>query len=283
MQVAASTVLAPTLTGPLRGLAVVAAGTAAVYLTDSDGLLLAVCASGAVPVSCGLVLPPGRRPEVLFRPGEEALAGHGSLQTGPRRLVVTRWWPPARVGPFGSHDPVPLPPAPRELLRRLISAADAPVDEAAYRARRAAVPAADAVAHGDGEAAERLLTGVLGLGPGLTPSGDDVAAGLLLVLYAVLGAGSPQLGPLAAAVVAAARSRTTAVSAALLAEAAAGRTSAPVAVAVRALLGQPVPGSPVDAFTALLALGHSSGADLATGMLAAADAFAAPRVHRKSA
>ncbi|MFP5346110.1 MAG: DUF2877 domain-containing protein [Actinomycetes bacterium] len=283
MPVAASTVLAPILSGRPRPLTVVVGGASAAYLRD-DGGVVAVHSADSVPASCGLLLPPGRGPDVLFHPGQTVLAGHGFLQTASHRLLVTRWWPPASVGPPATDEQVPLPPAPRELLRALLSDAGPSVDEAALQARNVAVPAAVALAGGDIPTTARLLTGVLGLGPGLTPSGDDVAAGILLVLFGVLGGDCPNLERLASTVVAAARSSTTTVSVALLTEAAAGRTSVPVARAVRALLGRPFVGTPADAFAALLALGHLSGADLATGMLAAADAFAAaPLQQRRSA
>jgi hypothetical protein len=132
---------------------------------------------------------------------------------------------------------------------------------------------------------------VLGLGPGLTPSGDDVAAGVLLVLRAT--ADTVDLGlvdDVACEVTQAAATRTTTVSAALLAEAAAGRAAAPFVDAVNSLVDG-TPGSRRRrVFERLLEVGHTSGADTAAGMLAAADAvaLARPRAaqamdHRRSA
>jgi hypothetical protein len=86
---------------------------------------------------------------------------------------------------------------------------------------------------------------------------------------------------------AAARHRTTVVSGALLREAAQGRAAAPVVRAARLLAGtlaaEPPSGrgrttrtvAAHTVFEALLAIGHHSGPDLATGMLAAADALSA--------
>ena len=115
-----------------------------------------------------------------------------------------------------------------------------------------------------------FVLGLLGRGPGLTPAGDDLLAGLLLGL-----AGSAELrDPLAAAVTRHAPARTTWLSAELLRHAVAGH-GVPAAVAVAdAMAGY----GPADALTralpALLAVGHTSGAALARGLLLAAEALA---------
>jgi Protein of unknown function (DUF2877) len=101
---------------------------------------------------------------------------------------------------------------------------------------------------------------LLGAGPGLTPYGDDVLAGALVTLAAT---GSPRRRPLARRVRALAPTRTTAVSAALLWHAARGECVPELAD----LLAAPDDGARADA---LLRVGHSSGAGLAQGVLAAA-------------
>jgi hypothetical protein len=109
----------------------------------------------------------------------------------------------------------------------------------------------------------RLLMAVealAGLGPGLTPAGDDVLAGVLLVARARGGqAAEPAL------VHAAAAARTNDVARAFLAWAARGQSIAPV----HDLLTAAVTGNRAGATSALcrlLAVGHSSGADLAFGL-----------------
>jgi len=109
---------------------------------------------------------------------------------------------------------------------------------------------------------ERSVPSLLGRGPGLTPLGDDVLAGMLVTLTAL---GHPEAMTLRA-VVLAGLGRTTFVSAALLRHAADGECVPQVAGLLGALGGDPA-AVPVAA-AALLAVGHSSGAGLAHGVLA---------------
>ena len=117
------------------------------------------------------------------------------------------------------------------------------------------------------EAAERIV----GLGPGLTPSGDDILCGLLVSLRLVgdavrHGRRAVWLADwLGAAVTADAGTRTTALAATLLHCAAAGGAGAEVAAVLRGVAGHEPPALPV---RRLLAVGHTSGADLAQGVLA---------------
>ena len=288
MPVAASATLAPVVDGPPQDLRVAGVGRHAAYLTGADGALVALVARGAVAPSCAAVLPPGVRPDDLLHAGDLVRAGAGALSSPAHRWVVARWWVPADVVP--RHPRIAARSfAAVATLTALLDDAAAPsrapssTDPWADRARAAAAPAVAALARGDVDAAAQALTAVLGLGPGLTPSGDDVAAGLLLMLRASAGAdGAPRpadVDRLAAHLVAAAPTRTGTVSAALLAEAAAGRAAAPVARAVRLLAGleAPLPGATyASVFGALLAIGHYSGTDLAAGMLAAADLTSSP-------
>jgi hypothetical protein len=103
--------------------------------------------------------------------------------------------------------------------------------------------------YSDGNPAQ--WTDLLGRGPGLTPAGDDVLAGLL--------AGRAAYGPddraLADAICALAPSRTTALSAALLRHAARGECIPEVAAFTAALTGA---GPVGPAAARLLAVGHTS-------------------------
>ncbi|WP_162795217.1 DUF2877 domain-containing protein, partial [Nonomuraea lactucae] len=113
-------------------------------------------------------------------------------------------------------------------------------------------------------AAEQLV----GLGPGLTPSGDDVLAGLLVTLRHLGTATGTEravrlAGWLAAAVTYDARTRTTPISATLLHCAARGEASPEVVAVLRGLAGQ----QPLEpAVRRLHQLGHTSGSDLAQGI-----------------
>lgn len=107
--------------------------------------------------------------------------------------------------------------------------------------------------------------GLLGRGPGLTPSGDDVLAGYL-VGAAAYGVAADDVCRLVASQAAA---RTTTLSAALLRHAAAGETIPQVSGLLDALAGR----RPLDrALAELLAVGHTSGAALAAGVITAAAA-----------
>ncbi len=103
---------------------------------------------------------------------------------------------------------------------------------------------------------------LLGRGPGLTPAGDDALAGILLVAHA-----HGVAGPVAAAV----RERlgsTTAVSAALLDAAADGYAAADVVALVDAAVARDA-AAVARVLPAVLAIGHTSGADLVIGIAAA--------------
>lgn len=103
-----------------------------------------------------------------------------------------------------------------------------------------------------------------GLGPGLTPSGDDALVGVLAVAT-VLGCSRP----LAAVVADHARKRqTTRVAAAFLKAAARGCFAGTVSGFVRALCGSSEENL-IKAAAVLAATGHSSGVDTGLGVLAA--------------
>ena len=103
---------------------------------------------------------------------------------------------------------------------------------------------------------------LVGRGPGLTPSGDDVLAGVLVAAHAVA---DPRLPGWAAATVDALAVRTTtAVSRGLLHHALDGWATPELADFVTAVCGGDATGGPAGR---LLAVGHSSGAALAAGAL----------------
>jgi hypothetical protein len=105
--------------------------------------------------------------------------------------------------------------------------------------------------------------GLLGRGPGLTPWGDDVLAGYL----AGAAAYALEIGELRAEIASAAPARTTTLSSALLQHAAAGETIPQIDGLLDALDGRrPL----ATALAELRAVGHTSGAGLAAGVVAAA-------------
>ncbi|WP_186356242.1 DUF2877 domain-containing protein [Streptomonospora sp. PA3] len=174
--------------------------------------------------------------------------------TGPCTVRAGRWWRPPLPRPPRAER---VPAAVAELGRALRGAAGGLPGDAV-----AALEGDAARAGAAGDACRRLI----GRGPGLTPSGDDLICGYLLAARH-LGASA------AAAALAAAAERaapaTTALSADLVRHAAAGR-ACPQAVEVLDALGGHGPLAP--ALEELRRIGHTSGTDLALGMLAGARA-----------
>jgi hypothetical protein len=236
---AAPTTRRALLTGsPVAGRVVARFGTCA--YADLGGALVAVEIAGGVRLPCSVLLgPPDHSGDVLagVQPGAEAVAGDGSLRLGSLTVRVVRWWRPA-------------PP------------------------RGARPPAYDTADHLPGRWDE-LARPLLGLGPGLTPAGDDLLAGLLVGL-----AGRPDLrDPLAAAVSRLAPGRTTWLSAQLLRLAADGLAAPAVVAVADALAGRGPDDALATALPALLAVGHTSGAALARGLLLAAETLARDSRH----
>lgn len=116
----------------------------------------------------------------------------------------------------------------------------------------------------DSETETLPVAPLLGLGLGLTPSGDDFLCGLIIALHLPQSPYARQLPRLRAQVLAA-LGATHAISAAFLRDAACAQVSAPVQAVVDALHG----GDGLDAaLVALTQLGHRSGFDILSGLLA---------------
>jgi Protein of unknown function (DUF2877) len=149
------------------------------------------------------------------------------------------------------------------------------VDELAASA--AAVPLLRLAAPGIAALAEWLKAGgegapddraeiLIGLGPGLTPSGDDLLGGAMIALHA-LGRATMAMR-LAAWALPLAETRTGAISRAHLACAAAGEGSASLHDVLAALLTGDTTAL-TEAVAALGAIGHSSGWDMLAGAVLA--------------
>lgn len=230
---AASLAVRDLVSGHPRGGRVVAAFRSCAY-AEVSGRLLAVEATGGLRLPCAVVLgQSGQAGEVGplggVRAGDRVETGGRVLRLGELSVRVARWWAPA---------------SPKN-----------------------ARPRAGCLRPGTDETAwDALVLRWLGRGPGLTPAGDDLMAGLLVGL-----ADRPELrDPLAAAVLRHAPSRTTWLSSELLRLAADGLAAPAVVHVADALAGH---GSAADldrATAALLGVGHTSGAALARGLLLAA-------------
>jgi hypothetical protein len=267
--VVASTVLHPILRASQEPARVLAVLSSAVYLqvevdpADAGrrrSVIVAVLARDAVRVPLGLVVALPRRaaPFAALEAGCAALIGAGSVQLGGVSYQPLRYWDPAvpklRAG-LGTAAAMHRCGAIGVLTDQL------PTDLGSALAT-AVLPLAEALSDripgppGPARAA-RALTG---LGPGLTPAGDDVLAGALLALAA---AGDlPRQRALSAAV-GGCLDRTGPLSAALLEQACLGRAVPEVTGLLRALAGA---GDLDAALVALSLVGHTSGPALALGV-----------------
>jgi hypothetical protein len=119
---------------------------------------------------------------------------------------------------------------------------------------------------GDRSLAAAVATRLMGLGPGLTPSGDDVLVGIEAALYAMA---RPSAGFLASAM-GDVEERTTALAATLLRHAAAGEFAERLHILLAALLGSDNETIPA-AIDRAVAWGATSGSDCLLGVLIGLD------------
>lgn len=264
---AAASTLSPAWLQALPEVAqVVAVFEQAVYLRRGQDVL-PLLAPEALLLPGALRVPSRADLDALrVRVGDTALVGQGQVLTAGGGLVVRRRWRPQAV------PSSPLPEGARAVALAALAGLD-PVDDPL--AGRLTELAAAALAR---SAAERTaaVRGLVGLGPGLTPAGDDVLCGLLLGLRVT---GQPGQRSVLEDAVTPLLGRTTALSATLLRQAAQGYAVPPVvnllsawhrgvSVAALASIGQQV-----------AAIGHTSGPALALGLttvLRLAAAAAAP-------
>lgn len=218
-----------------------------------------------------------------------ALHGRAILLSAPS---VTSALPPGNadtlgfdLGPAPPWRPAAPPPTPAIVLadrcRALLAALgelgeprgfgallagrtpDFPLDRVADRAHAFVRGCAD----GDTVAATAAALELIGLGPGLTPAGDDYVGGAFFAL--TLGADAGEWQRAAAAVVARARSHSHPVSAALLADLCGGAGWAPLHDLAGALATGAPRATAVDAARRLVRIGHSSGWDILAGFVGA--------------
>lgn len=263
----ASDAIAEVVCGSPRRVQVLAAFRAAVYLAHEEGVVALVATDGVRhPNALVDTQPVAAAPFAGIRTHQQGWMGDARLVLPRRQLRVTRWFDPVpRLGPVA---PEPLAVA-LDRARAHVTATTVPLTPDLADPVQALTGAL-----GRGEPTMPIARDLLGRGPGLTPSGDDVLAGMLAaatVLAGALPAGAVpaelvvRVRRLGREVAAEARDATTAVSAALLHHAARGAVAAPAGAVLQALAGR---GRLVAALDHLLAVGSTSGRDLAVGLLA---------------
>jgi hypothetical protein len=267
---AASTGVAALLRGPVRRARVLASTPTGVYLHvpgERDGDVVGVLTSDAVrmPLGCVLRRPSTGRP--LVAPTATAEVGGGRVVVGDLVVSAAAWWDPRPRLP--SARPALLPEGVRQLRTTLYgdgvphSAFGLPGLPTGPGGPLAALRGA--VRRADLDAALRTATRLIGVGPGLTPAGDDVMAGTVAGLVLL---GHPAAPRFAAGVNALAACRTTELSRAVLRHAAAGRVSSEYAAVLHALVGERPLAPAVDA---LLTSGSTGSRATALGLCTAID------------
>ncbi len=247
----ASTALSDLVCGPCREATVRASTKVAAYLSVPEGRATAVIAllcKEAVRLPIGVVVDAAELPAA----GRVVVVGKGQIASGYDTWQIVRWWDPRpRLSRQGllAHGP--------ELADLLESrpgwSFGLPLGEAM------------AVAGGLAEGNAGPALEVIGLGPGLTPAGDDVVSGALAVL-ALTGRLEDDNR---AIVESCASTRTTALSAALVRAASRGHVIPEAAGVLLALAAGAAPGRLGSAADQLLAIGATSGHDICAGMAGA--------------
>lgn len=279
----ASLAIAEVLRGPVRPASVLAVFPTAVYLqvippegtAAGRGAVVALLTSDATRLPLGIVLHrrSTERPLLDPRVAHRAAIGAGGVRVGSLAVRAGQWWDPRPRLP--APAPALVPEGVREL--RHVMAAALPEFSLAVPERlgnQLAVLRA-ALRRDDLTSALRAAQRMLGLGPGLTPAGDDLLCGVMAGL-ALLG--HDRAERFGSGVLALAPGRTTALSLALLRHAKLGQVSTDFAAVIRALAGL-APLQP--GLTQLLGTGHTSGSALAFGLSTAVDLTARPARARQ--
>jgi hypothetical protein len=267
----ASSALASLLHGGQQPVTAIAAFDRAVYL-EHDGGVLALETDDGCHLPNGVVLARSRADRVLgarYRLARGTVGG-GVIVIDDLRVRPVRW---RRARPV-------LRPTDARTLAATVAASWAHLDACTgHVPPELAGPLQEVVAalraDDPAVAAQRARRTLLGRGPGLTPAGDDVLAGLVAGVRLLGPATAPATTrPLVAAVVrsgtaiaAAGTTSTTSLSATLLRHAVQGEIAVPAEHVLAALTGH---GALTAALDRLLAIGSSSGRDLAVGLLTAA-------------
>jgi hypothetical protein len=220
-------------------------GAQEVFAAGATGKLAAVFSKAAY-----LRLPTGLVALTTWAapPGPIHARGHFPLHRFAAGDTVTVDLSRARVWEGTALTPAALAAGAGTVLDVLAGAPASALADPVFEPRRAS--ALQCLERGDLDGAVDLLAG---LGPGLTPAGDDALAGILLVHGA---------HDRAAAIAAADRAKTNDIARAFLAWAARGQSIEPV----HRLLAAGDRGQAAAALADLLRFGHSSGSDLAFGL-----------------
>jgi hypothetical protein len=249
----ASTAIKGILESPGTGVVLGSSSHAVWLLVDGSVLVVSTVDATRLPNGIEIAVDAASDPFRSIQHGEAVTMGDGRISFTGLTVEARRWW-----------DSRPaLPATTVEGLAGAIGSLSSDVPDLDGSRLRAAL--ADASVPGLLAAAE----GLLGLGTGLTPEGDDYLAGAIAAL-ATLGpaVGSVNAGAMLAGAATPladlAVDRTTTFSAALIHHAQRGEVAAPAGDLLRALAGR---GDIAQSHGALSRVGHSSGPALAAGII----------------
>jgi hypothetical protein len=256
------------LRGIRRNGRVLAALPQAIYLEFADPApeprVITVSPPDAIRLPNAIITGPWEpRPGVSASGSAECWAGGSRVMAAGLDIRIVRWWDPSPV--FGPLSRARLDHGSGVLARLYAAAEHAPGLAGQDGPGQLAACCASGDLAGAVEAAEHLV----GLGPGLVPSGDSVVSGLLLALRLLGGAISGGTRAvwlanwLSAAVTSDAAQRTTTLAASLLHCAAKGQAAAEVAAVLLGMAGQ----EPLEPAASRL-LASVQGVDLAWGLVA---------------
>jgi len=258
----ASLAVRDVLRGPRRTGRVLAAVPHAIYLEFTD----------VVPEPRVIAISPPdalRLPNAVItgafqaRASESCWAGEGRVLACGLDIRIMRWWDPSPV--FGPLSRARLDHG-CSVLARLCAAAEHGPGLAGHDGPG---QLAACCASGDLAGAVEAVEQLVGLGPGLVPSGDSMVSGILLALRLLGGAISGGTRAvwlanwLSASATCYAAQRTTTLAASLLHCAASGQAAAEASAVLLGMAGQ----EPLEPAAAKL-LAAAQGADLAWGLVA---------------
>lgn len=253
---AASIAISPLIAGPTRRAVLLGTFPKAIYLSVADTVVGVVSPDG-IRLPNALVASPPLIDWDTIGTWTPTL-GNGTLTLGSRRFFIARWWDPCPRLP--NVNRAGLPARLNELEREL---GPWPPGELG---RRTAV-FGNVLGWEDSKRIADAAMQLVGVGPGLTPGGDDVLCGFLSALRLIGGPGVRGfVDDIAKALLPTVAHRTTKLSIALLRHAARGQVAQPIASVLRALVSSQPLGKPMNQ---LLGIGHTSGRDLTAGIILA--------------
>lgn len=227
-------------------------GSSAAYLLRDDEVL-PVLAPGALALPGSLRVP--QRADLLslgLRVGDDVLVGGGEVHGPGGGLVVRRTWRPWSV---------PTGELPTGIRHRALDVLDAVPDLTADLPPD--VLRSTAVVAAAGQRGSWRSVPLVGLGPGLTPAGDDVLCGMLLGLRAT---GREADRAALERSVSRLLGRTTALSATLLRQAAAGYAVPTLVDLLHAWHRDTAPADLAELAAEVADIGHTSGRALLLGL-----------------